>query len=152
MVAHYGYRTGIFLGLAIAGIGALMFYPATAESEEADSLTFGAALRHRHMRLGVLAIFLYVGAEVATGSFLINYISLPHIGNMTVATAAVYVSLYWGGAMLGRFAGAALLTKANPRTVREAAPSPRACCCWPACSATATWPCWPWWPSACSTP
>ncbi|WP_228893474.1 MFS transporter [Pseudoduganella aquatica] len=116
-MAHYGYRTGIFLGLAIAGIGALMFYPAAAESEEADSLTFGAALRHRHMRLGVLAIFLYVGAEVAIGSFLINYISLPHIGNMTVATAAVYVSLYWGGAMLGRFAGAALLTKANPRTV-----------------------------------
>ena len=88
-----------------------------AESEEADEHTFADALRLRHLRLGVIAIFLYVGAEVSIGSFLINYISLPDIGNMSVADAAKYVSFYWGGAMVGRFIGAALLVKANPGSV-----------------------------------
>jgi FHS family L-fucose permease-like MFS transporter len=87
------------------------------ENEQSDDYRFTDALRFRHLRLGVLAIFLYVGAEVSIGSFLINYISLPTIGNMSVASAAKYVSLYWGGAMVGRFLGAALLFKANPRTV-----------------------------------
>jgi len=88
-----------------------------AESDEADEHTFADALRLRHLRLGVIAIFLYVGAEVSIGSFLINYISLPDIGNMSVADAAKYVSFYWGGAMVGRFIGAALLVKANPGSV-----------------------------------
>ena len=88
-----------------------------AESEEADEHTFADALRLRHLRLGVIAIFLYVGAEVSIGSFLINYISLPDIGNMSVADAAKYVAFYWGGAMVGRFIGAALLVKANPGSV-----------------------------------
>jgi FHS family L-fucose permease-like MFS transporter len=115
---------GPYVGLALAlfVLAAVVFafhLPplASEESAEAGSLTFGAALRRSHMRLGVLAIFLYVGAEVSIGSFLINYIALPEIGNMTVSAAAVYVSLYWGGAMVGRFAGAALLRKADPRTV-----------------------------------
>lgn len=114
---------GPYIGLALAlfllagVVFAFHLPPLATESEEADRLTFGAALRPRHMRLGVLAIFLYVGAEVALGSFLINYIALPEIGGMTVAAAAVYVSLYWGGAMVGRFAGAALLRNADPRTV-----------------------------------
>jgi FHS family L-fucose permease-like MFS transporter len=69
------------------------------------------------MRYGALAIFLYVGAEVSIGSFLINYISLPAIGNMAQAAAAAYVSVYWGGAMVGRFLGAALLVKASTRKV-----------------------------------
>ena len=87
------------------------------ENEQSDEYRFTDALRFRHLRLGVVAIFFYVGAEVSIGSFLINYISLPAIGGMSVASAAKYVSLYWGGAMVGRFVGAALLFKANPRTV-----------------------------------
>ena len=68
----------------------------------------------RHVRLGVIAIFLYVGAEVSIGSFLINYLSLPTIGNISEAEAARYVSLYWGGAMVGRFAGFMLLRTLDP--------------------------------------
>jgi FHS family L-fucose permease-like MFS transporter len=67
--------------------------------------------------LGALAIFLYVGAEVAIGSFLINYFSQPEIGNMSVKRAAGLVSLYWLGAMIGRFIGAAGLQKLSPRKV-----------------------------------
>jgi len=93
--------------------------PPLTAGQDAHSGTqaFAAALRRRHLRLGVIAIFVYVGAEVSIGSFLINYISLPKIGNMPVAQAAGYVSLYWGGAMIGRFIGAAVLFKANPRSV-----------------------------------
>jgi len=92
--------------------------PLAAVEDEADGRhSFAAALSRRHLRLGVIAIFVYVGAEVSIGSFLINYISLPQIGDMPVAQAAGYVSLYWGGAMIGRFIGAAVLFKANPRSV-----------------------------------
>ena len=67
--------------------------------------------RHRHLILGAIAIFVYVGAEVSIGSFLINYMSQSDIGNITQKVASGYVALYWGGAMLGRFIGAGLLQK-----------------------------------------
>jgi FHS family L-fucose permease-like MFS transporter len=65
----------------------------------------------RHLVLGAVAIFVYVGAEVSIGSFMVSYFAQPDIGSMTVKTAANYVSLYWGGAMIGRFIGSALLQK-----------------------------------------
>ena len=58
-----------------------------------------------------MAIFVYVGAEVSIGSFLINYLSLPEIGHLTQKSAALYVSMYWGGAMIGRFVGSAVLQR-----------------------------------------
>jgi FHS family L-fucose permease-like MFS transporter len=73
--------------------------------------------KQRQLILGTLGIFLYVGAEVAIGSFLINYFTQPEIGNLTVKVAAGLVSLYWLGAMIGRFIGAAVLQKLSPRTV-----------------------------------
>ncbi|MGA9343367.1 MAG: sugar MFS transporter [Rhodanobacteraceae bacterium] len=84
---------------------------------------FADALAKRHVRLGVAAIFLYVGAEVSIGSFMINYLSLPGIGGMSEARAAGFVSLYWGGAMIGRFVGSAVLTRLDPRRVLAAAAS-----------------------------
>lgn len=63
-----------------------------------------------HFYGAVLAIFLYVGAEVSIGSFLINYLALPELGAFNEQTASTWVSYYWGGAMLGRFAGA-LITR-----------------------------------------
>ena len=77
--------------------------------------TFFDALAHARVWFGMLAIFVYVGAEVSIGSFMINYISLPGIGDMPEARAAGFVSLYWGGAMIGRFAGSALLTRIDAR-------------------------------------
>jgi MFS transporter, FHS family, L-fucose permease len=64
---------------------------------------------------GVLGIFFYVGAEVSIGSFMVNYLAQPSIGHMSDQEAAHYVSLYWGGAMIGRFLGSALLAAFSPR-------------------------------------
>ncbi|MGH8110854.1 MAG: sugar MFS transporter [Rhodanobacteraceae bacterium] len=76
---------------------------------------FVDALRLRRVWLSMVAIFVYVGAEVAVGSFMINYLAQPEIGDMPESHAALFVSLYWGGAMIGRFIGSALLTRIDTR-------------------------------------
>ena len=110
---------GVALALIVLAVAVWLFrLPAHAEAtEKADPLrhTFAEVLKHRHVRWGVLAIFLYVGAEVAIGSFLANYAMRPDIGAITPDKVGRYVSMYWGGAMVGRFVGAALLLRANPR-------------------------------------
>ena len=70
---------------------------------------------HPNLIFGAIAIFVYVGAEVSIGSFLVNYFSQPEIGGLTEKVAASFVSFYWGGAMLGRFIGSNFLggTKAK---------------------------------------
>jgi FHS family L-fucose permease-like MFS transporter len=74
------------------------------------------ALRHPHLVLGIIAIFMYVGGEVSIGSILINYLSLESIAGMSEAEASGYVSFYWGGLMIGRFLGALSLSEfRNPR-------------------------------------
>lgn len=67
--------------------------------------------RHRNLVLGALGIFCYVGAEVSIGSFLVNYFGQPAIAGLLPEVAAGYVSFYWGGAMVGRFLGSAVLRK-----------------------------------------
>jgi FHS family L-fucose permease-like MFS transporter len=69
---------------------------------------------HKHLVLGTIGIFLYVGGEVSIGSFLINYIGEPQIAGLAPADAAHYVSLYWGGAMVGRFIGFAVMRTVSP--------------------------------------
>jgi MFS transporter, FHS family, L-fucose permease len=86
----------------------------TAEADDSHH-RFADALKLPRVWFGMLAIFVYVGAEVSIGSFMINYLALPQIGNMPEARAAFYVSLYWGGAMVGRFIGSALLTRIDTR-------------------------------------
>ena len=63
------------------------------------------------MIFGAIGIFVYVGAEVSIGSFLVNYFGQPEIGGLTEKVAASFVAFYWGGAMVGRFIGSALLQK-----------------------------------------
>jgi MFS transporter, FHS family, L-fucose permease len=82
--------------------------------------------KHPNLVFGAIGIFVYVGAEVAIGSSIANYLALDNIGGFisptdvpdaatryhaALAVAARYISLYWGGAMIGRFIGAALLQK-----------------------------------------
>ena len=67
--------------------------------------------KHPNLVLGAVGIFTYVGAEVSIGSFLVNYFSQPDIAGLSPKDAAGYVSFYWGGAMVGRFIGSALLQK-----------------------------------------
>ncbi|TPE53368.1 sugar MFS transporter [Maribrevibacterium harenarium] len=66
---------------------------------------------YRHLILGVVAIFMYVGAEVSIGSFLVNFFGLEDIAGLPESSAAHYIAYYWGGAMVGRFAGAILMQK-----------------------------------------
>jgi FHS family L-fucose permease-like MFS transporter len=67
--------------------------------------------KHPNLIFGAISIFVYVGAEVSIGSFLVNYFSQPDIGAMTEKAAASFVAFYWGGAMVGRFIGSGLLQK-----------------------------------------
>lgn len=68
-----------------------------------------AVLRFPQLRYGILAIFFYVGAEVVIGSLLISFFGLDEIAGLSENEAKTYLSLYWGGAMIGRFAGAVML-------------------------------------------
>src|SRR5271156_6600992 len=71
--------------------------------------------RHPNLIFGAIGIFVYVGAEVSIGSFLVNYFSQPDIGGFTEKVAASFVAFYWGGAMVGRFIGSAILQKMSTR-------------------------------------
>jgi FHS family L-fucose permease-like MFS transporter len=84
-----------------------------AEANEKTEGSFKDALSFRHLRLGVIGVFVYVGAEVAIGSFLVIYFTDSLNLSITEQQAAGYVSFYWGGAMIGRFIGSALLQKFN---------------------------------------
>jgi FHS family L-fucose permease-like MFS transporter len=119
---------GPYVGLALAifvlaGIVALVHLPAVTGSVQKDEVTGAvakdreSAWKYRHLVLGALGIFCYVGAEVAIGSYLVNFMGLSEIGGLAEATAAKYVSFYWGGAMVGRFIGAYVLTKIRPGKV-----------------------------------
>ena len=67
--------------------------------------------KHPNLLFGALGIFAYVGAEVSIGSFLVSYFGQADIAGFSPQTAAGYVSFYWGGAMVGRFIGAAILQR-----------------------------------------
>lgn len=84
---------------------------------ELDTATGDSIWKHPVLLAGAVGIFVYVGAEVSIGSFLVNYFGLPDIAAFTEKTAAKYVSLYWGGAMVGRFIGSWLLTKVRTSLV-----------------------------------
>ena len=95
------------LGVAIA----LFKLPAIASVEQRSAAGHDSIWRHTHLILGAIGIFVYVGAEVSIGSFLVNYFSQPDIGNISEQAAAGLLSFYWGGAMVGRFIGSALQQK-----------------------------------------
>ena len=76
-----------------------------------------SAWGYNHLVLGAIAIFLYVGGEVCIGSFLINFMGEPAIAGLAENEAGKYVSFYWGGAMVGRFIGAAVMQKIHPGKV-----------------------------------
>lgn len=97
--------------IALAGIFAAIKLPRVVDDEiPVHRGDLGSsAWSYPHLVLGAIGIFVYVGAEVAIGSFLVNFISGSTIGAMTEAEAAKYVAYYWGAAMVGRFIGAAVM-------------------------------------------
>ena len=78
-------------------------------SEESSEKGLGA-LKFPQLRMGVLGIFCYVGAEVGIGSLLISFMAKEDIMNIPEAISKNYLALYWGGAMIGRFLGAISLS------------------------------------------
>jgi FHS family L-fucose permease-like MFS transporter len=105
----------IALGVAIA-VFRLPPIP-EAERHARGKSSHTSLWKYRQLLLGAVAIFVYVGAEVSIGSFLVNYFSQPDIGNISEKVAAGFVSLYWLGAMVGRFIGSAILQKVRTGTV-----------------------------------
>ncbi len=69
------------------------------------------ALKYPHVVLGVIAIFMYVGGEVSIGSSIIKFLGERNIANMSESNASKYVSLFWGGMLIGRFTGAIQLSE-----------------------------------------
>jgi MFS transporter, FHS family, L-fucose permease len=108
---------GLALTLFLLAVGIAFFkLPRILSAEGDDSAhahSIRDALRIPHVALGVVAIFVYVGAEVSIGSFLVNFLEQPTIGAMDSVTAARHVSYYWGGAMLGRFIGSLVLRRVD---------------------------------------
>jgi FHS family L-fucose permease-like MFS transporter len=85
-----------------------------AEVKDPNVTGLARLIQHRQLVLGVVGIFLYVGAEVSIGSFLVKYFHQPEIANMSDQSAGKLVTIYWGSMMVGRFAGAWLLQKMKP--------------------------------------
>ena len=79
-----------------------------------DNAGKASATSHPHLVLGAVGIFLYVGGEVSIGSFLVNFMGEQDVAGLPAATASGYVSLYWGGAMVGRFIGFAVMRVVSP--------------------------------------
>ncbi|CAN7625827.1 sugar MFS transporter [Massilia sp. LjRoot122] len=112
---------GPYLGLAAAlAVLAVLFavakLPKISHADDGKPAVDGkgGAMAYRHLVLGAVAIFLYVGAEVSIGSFLINFLGEGNIAGLSHADAAQYVSLYWGGALVGRFIGFAVMRYVSP--------------------------------------
>jgi len=110
---------GIAAALAAVALAVWLFRNRVqGEQHEASSLAQGLALLKRpRFGFGALCIFLYVGAEVAVGSFLVGNLMLPESLGASQQVAGKLIPVYWGLAMLGRFAGSAVLRVVSPAVV-----------------------------------
>ncbi|EKE77871.1 sugar MFS transporter [Gallaecimonas xiamenensis] len=98
--------------LVLAAVLAYLKLPDMREQDNAAAAQAsqgGSAWQYRHLVLGALGLFVYVGAEVSIGSLLVNFLGEANIAGLAEADAAHYVSYYWGGAMVGRFIGSAVM-------------------------------------------
>ncbi|WP_242920017.1 sugar MFS transporter [Pontibacter liquoris] len=110
-----------YLGLAAALILIALFIKLARlphVAGEGKIIPDAGALKYRHLVLGIICIFMYVGGEVAIGSTLISFFKLPQIAGLDEASAKHYLAFYWGGAMVGRFFGAAALTGSGNKNTK----------------------------------
>jgi FHS family L-fucose permease-like MFS transporter len=111
---------GITLVLLAVAIG-LFHLPKIPQAQRQIGVKVNDSIwKHPSLIFGAIGIFVYVGAEVSIGSFLVNYFSQPEIGGLTEKIAAGFVALYWGGAMIGRFFGSAVLKGARAASMAMA--------------------------------
>jgi FHS family L-fucose permease-like MFS transporter len=100
--------------LVFALLAAVFFFAHLPQIGEGRIEPGFAALKYPHVALGVVAIFLYVGGEVSIGSSIISFLGQPTIAGLTQLEASGYVSLFWGGMLIGRFMGAVELSDMAP--------------------------------------
>ena len=100
--------------LVFAVLAAIFFFAHLPQIGEGKIEPGFAALKFPHVTLGVIAIFLYVGGEVSIGSSIISFLGQPTIAGLTQLEASGYVSLFWGGMLIGRFMGAVELSDMAP--------------------------------------
>ncbi len=110
VIMPYLTLTGIFLFLII--IFKLVFLPKFTNEENIEKGM--GALKYPQLTLGILAIFFYVGAEVTVGSFMTSFVGLKEIKGISTEAATIYVSLYWGSLMIGRFTGSITVFNFSP--------------------------------------
>jgi FHS family L-fucose permease-like MFS transporter len=110
---------GLAAALAVvAGVVWLFRNTLKDEQHEQSSMLAGFSLLKRtRFGFGSLCIFLYVGAEVAIGSLIVNYLMLPETMGLSQQSAGDMLAYYWGGAMVGRFIGSAVLRVVSPGKV-----------------------------------
>jgi MFS transporter, FHS family, L-fucose permease len=119
----YLWLAAVLIGIAI--IFAVIKLPKIEASDIASSGEGGgnmhdlhhSAWGYKHLVLGAVGIFLYVGAEVSIGSFLVNYFGQSFVAGLDPADAGKFVSFYWGAAMAGRFIGSAVQRVVKPAKV-----------------------------------
>lgn len=121
VIKLYVYFFAILLVL-LAILFAVFRLPKMEAAERHGEKVNDSIWKHPNLPLGAIGIFVYVGAEVAIGSSIANYLALDNIGHFAtdiadpaaryhaaLAVAAQFISLYWLGAMFGRFIGSAVL-------------------------------------------
>lgn len=96
----------VFAGILL--LVAVLIYNVKLPSFQTDEIEEKGlgALKFPQLRLGVIGIFCYVGAEVAVGSFIISFLEQDSVMGLSEAVSKNYLAMYWGGAMIGRFLGA----------------------------------------------
>jgi MFS transporter, FHS family, L-fucose permease len=110
----------LFAIVTLAALALLFFLHRSllARSQQADMsrarFDWPALIGNRRLMAGTLAIFVYVGAEVAIGTLLVIYLVMPDVLGVSPVGAARLVSLYWGGAMVGRLIGAYAMKRIRP--------------------------------------
>lgn len=104
---------GPFLSLALIFLCTFIFISLQKlpDYKNQNTLSKSNIFKNRQVTFGMLAIFLYVGAEVAIGSKLTEYLMLDNISHFTRNTAGTFVGIYWGGAMIGRLSSAFIFNK-----------------------------------------
>ena len=108
----------VSLAVILSLIAVLMWFTKLPEPRHQEKVSKSNALGYPQLRFGMVAIFCYVGAEVAIGSLIINFLGMSDILHLPEGSAKHYLSLYWGGAMTGRFLGALALSKTMSTTQR----------------------------------
>src|SRR6202451_3980450 len=106
---------GIALVLLATAIGSFKLPKIEHAQHKVGEKVNDSIWKHPNLIFGAIAIFVYVGAEVSIGSFLVNYFTQPEIGGLTDKVAASFVAFYWGGAMVGRFLGSRILQQVRTR-------------------------------------